>query len=168
MAGKKTSIIGREITFLSDNLKKQIDKSNHHDTRANYVLGIAIAIFLFSLTQISGNKPGKIGFSIIALSSLIVCVLNLFTIKPPRLKKKRKEKESLLYHDEIASYSPEEYLKQLKKTLESRDLIIEQYAKEIHNLVTYHIMTRKIFFRYAVWILVIGLVAGLITVVLFP
>lgn len=169
MVSKKGNpVIGREITFLSDNLKKQVDKSNHHDTRANYILGVAVAIFIFSLTQIAGNDPGKIGFLIIAVSSLTVCVLSLFTIKPPRLKKKKRENESLFYHDKIASYSPEEYSSRLKETLKNQDLIIEQYAQEIHNLVTYHIMARKRFFRYAVLILVIGLIAGLASCVFFP
>jgi len=95
-------------------------------------------------------------------------MLCLLTIKPPRIFGKIAKGGSLLYHDKISELNLKDYQKELDLMLKNRQKVIGEYATEIKNLVSYHLMVKKIFFRLAIPTLLFGLLGSLVLFYLFP
>lgn len=161
-------ITTEEQRFLSDILNKQLQITHHLDQRANFVLALSSGLFLFALHGIVTKSTATASFLFLASCSLISALLSLLAIKPPRIFYKRKPVWSVMYHDQIDNFSEKQLEDKLGGILKDRRRIIEEYSKEIKNLVSFHLIYKKIFFRPTVPILILGLLGSLILFYLFP
>lgn len=157
-----------EQRILSDILRKQLQITYHFDQRANFVLALSSGLFLFSLHGITTRGTATASFLFLAVCSLLAGLLSLLAIKPPRIFFKRKPVWSVMYHDQIDSLSEKELAKNLDEILKDREKVIQEYSKEIKNLVSYHLIYKKIFFRPTIPIIIFGLLGSLVLFYIFP
>lgn len=157
-----------EQQVLSDILNKQLQVTHHLDQRANFVLAISSGLFLFALHGITTRETATLSFLFLAFCSLLSGLFSLLSIKPPRIFLRRKPVWSTMYHDQIDSLSEKELGKRLAMILKDRQRVIEEYSKEIKNLVSYHLIQKKMFFRPAIPILILGLLGSLLLFYFFP
>lgn len=132
MKEEKWSKIGEN--FLSDILSNHIEQNNRLDNKANALLAISGVIFVLSASLIS--KPfslKNIGLIIILITSTISCILSVLTIKFP--KKDLPHSPHLMYYRGFENLTIEEYKEKLSKTIDSKEKLVDEYAKEIYAIV---------------------------------
>ena len=158
--------IGSEIHFLKDNLSKQLQIYHHYETRANYTLALSSAILLFAITILMSKPAFALGLYVIIFTTFVALVFSLLTLKPPKIMRKKRQEESLFYHNNINGMSLGDFTKKIEKTFSSSQEIVKQYSLEIYNLATYSISPRRIFSVYTALTLVIGLTIGIILILI--
>lgn len=161
--------IGYEIellSFLKDSLEKQLRVYHNYETRANYTIALSSGILVFAIAHLISKPIFTLGIYIIILTAFISLILSLLTLKPPKFMRKKRQKESLFYHNNISDLSFEDFNKKINKTIDSPKEIVKQYSMEIYNLATYSIGPRKIFSSYTTPILTVGLTIGIILILI--
>ncbi|HEX9721654.1 MAG TPA: Pycsar system effector family protein [Candidatus Paceibacterota bacterium] len=149
--------------FLDGTLQKSYSFAQHLDTQTNILVGVSMAVFLFSLSQLT-REIVHAPFVVLTLFAGVSAFIGLFAIHPPRFMRKRGQQESLMYHKHILSFdSPEKYGKALEETIEDRIAMIHQYATEIYNVSKYYYRPKRKLFHLARNILIIGFFFALVT-----
>jgi hypothetical protein len=142
--------------FLEGTLHKSYSFAQHLDTQTNILVGVSMAVFLFSLSQLT-KEIVHAPFVVLALFAGVSAFIGLFAIHPPRFMRKRGQQESLMYHKNILSFgSPDVYSKELAKVTEDRNEMIKQYGTEIYNVSKYYYLPKRKLFHAARNILIIG------------
>ena len=144
----------RELTepmghFLQGVAQKTRSLADHIDTQTNILIGVSFAIFLFSLTRII-EEGIQSPFFVIGLFSGISAFICLLGVHPPKMMRKRGQRESLLYNKYIANFpSAKDYADKLNLILDDRDAIVQNYATEIYNLSKYYYRPKRKLFNLA-------------------
>lgn len=156
----KTEIL---ISMLNKILKKQESQWFNYETRASIILAFSASIFVLIAKDLfeNNNHHLKISIVVFAFTLLIVIILSLLTIRPLKFLRKKNQEESLMYAGRIKKMGKEKYTQELIKMTGNKEKIIEEYAMEIYNLVTYAIAPRKKMFRMIIPTIIIGLSLGL-------
>lgn len=165
MAQKIIMYPGDKIRFLTDILRKQIDLRNQIESRANVAIGFSTAVLAFALSQ-SLQGRGDTGILVISATSILAILCGLLALKPPRLFSKKGQEQSVFYHTAIAEADAQRYSQKLKEVTLDEQKVIEQYAREIHNLTKYSIRLKKLFTNLSIQLLVFGLIVGVLITIL--
>ncbi len=149
--------------FLDETLEKSYSFAQHLDTQTNILVGVSMAVFLFSLSSFF-DQPGQLPFLMLGLFAGLSCLIGLFAIHPPKFMRKRGQEESLMYHKHIIGFStPGAYSERLKEIIEDKNAVVEQYATEIYNVSKYYYRPKRKLFHLARNLLMVGIVAALLT-----
>ena len=147
---------GEKMAFLQASLDTQRRYKEHLDQKASILLGISGVIFVLSISNME-----QIGFLVIAVFSLLSCILNVWVISFP-FKKHRRGKYGFMCYLGFYDLDFKEYGKQLKAILNSKDGLVNEYATEIYSLAEHSIKFKTKLIRNASFILSLGLVIGLV------
>ncbi len=147
-------------------LTSMLDRANafvqHLDTQINILLGVCLAIFLYSVGRFIEDR-NAIYLLILGIFAGISALICLLAVHPHRFMRKRGQSESLMYNKKIIGFkSALEYSKKLEKTLEDREFLIKEYSTEIYNLYKHYYRPKRKLFNLARNILVDGIILGLL------
>jgi hypothetical protein len=155
--------VSEKVNFLDQVIAINLSLNDLVDDRASFLSGIAGIIAVVALTQIfSATGLIRIGFLVVTLTGLLTIVLSVGVIRPKSLKKKR---INLMYYGGICHYDEKKYYSMIKNTLESKDDMIKEYIKEIHDL-SEELKARFKLIRRTGDVLVSGLIAGFVLILL--
>ena len=151
--------------FLDGTLQKSYSFAQHLDTQTNILVGVSMAVFLFSLSQLT-HEIIHSPFVVLTLFAGVSAFVGLFAIHPPRFMRKRGQQESLMYHKHILGFdSPSAYSRELEKVTEDRIEMINQYGTEIYNVSKYYYRPKRKLFHLARNILITGFFFALVTLI---
>lgn len=153
--------------ILNGILQKMYSHAYQIDTQTNIIVALSSAIFIFSAQRVvSDGNQFHAYLLILALASSVAAIIGLLALNPPSYMRKKGQKESIIYHRDIASLEDwEEYHKRLQSMLDNgEEETVKQYAIEIYNLSKYSYLPKRKLFNKARDILVYGF---LISFVLF-
>lgn len=159
-----SSEIENNLSFLNGILNKATEVILHFDIQTNILIGISTAISAFAVSNIKNNQ---MVFSMLAIFFIISVVFGLYAVHPPKFLRKKGQHESLLYNRKISSFKDSnEYAKELKKIIDNKNALIDEYSNEIFNIYKYHYRPKRSLFKISRNFLVIGiLVSILVTMV---
>lgn len=129
-------------TFFRNALKSSLDLTALAETKAGILISINGFILTVSVTAssfITHNDLMTYAFISIILTSLGSIILAVLSVKP-RSKEQLVEKKhlegysSLLYYQDIAKYSPNEYQEAIKESLKSTKKSRKELASHLHIL----------------------------------
>lgn len=159
--GNWRSNLQATVQFLNGTLNKGSELARHVDTQSNILIGVSSAIFVFAASRFGGN--GGWAFRILELSAALTALVALLAVHPPRFMRKRGQVESLLYHKKIAELdSSEAYCQELERVVGNERMIVAQYATEIYNLYKYSYLPKRLLYRTARNILLVGILLSLL------
>jgi len=154
------------LKFMINILDKSTAFTQHIDNQINILLGISMAIFVFSTSRIEGEN--SIIFLILGIFSAISALIGLIAIHPPKTMRKRGQRESIIYNKKINSYpSPAEYQKRLLETMENFDKVAEQYSIEIYNMYNYYYRPKRNLYKWSRSILFAGIIASVLLFIIY-
>jgi len=131
--------------------------------QCNILIVLCGLILTISLTQLgTASLLAKAGFSIIAATSAITCILCIFIIRPKNVDNPLNR---MYYGGILKSKSEKNYIKDLIKITKSKKQIIENYAREMYDLAPV-LRYKYRLVKVAVDIFVIGLILGAIIIFL--
>lgn len=145
-----------KLAFLQASLEAQRRNREHLDQKASILVGVSSIIFILSASRLQ-----IVGFAIIALFSLIACLLCVWTISFP-FRKIDKNKFGLICYLGFYNLSFKEYYNKLTDALRSEDEIIKEFAREVYALAQYSVKLKARWIRFASLSLSVGLILGLI------
>ncbi len=147
-----------EAEFLGSILEKTHALADNLNNQTSILVGVSSALFVFSFSQfISGRE--NFFFVVLSLFTGATSLIGLLAVHPPRFLRKRNQPESLMYNRQITnSSSPDDYAKLLLSTMESREAIVKEYAREIYNVSKYYYRPRRRLFNLARDIFMIGMI----------
>jgi len=160
-------------TVLSDILNLHMQLNNTCDKKANFTLGIAGIILIITLTKmvdifdptLDYNILVKIVLIITIFTSLLAAILSVFSIKP---KIEDKDRLNLFYYGSFCNMiTRDEYESEIKNLLTDKEKIIKQYSDEIYDLGKHDLMPRFENIKWATRILIISLIFGIGTIILY-
>jgi len=137
---KKTSNLIN--TFFRNALKSNLDLTSLAETKAGILISINGFILTVGVTAssfIAHNELMTYAFIGIILTSLGSIILAVLSVRP-RIKERLVKKEylndysSLLYYQDIAELTPDEYQKQMKKALKSSSDSRKELVSHLHIL----------------------------------
>lgn len=147
--------------FMSDLLNKQVEIRNMLDLRTNIMIGFDSALIFFLATNFNSDWAKSI-FFVAALSAVVISMFfALMALKPSHFSTKKGQKESMFYHHEIVSKSPEAYRDEVFKTLADENKVYEAYTLEIYNITKYSNVPRKFYLNWSIRILLYGVFLSL-------
>jgi len=153
----------KDITenFLSDILNVHVEQNKMLDNKASFYLGISGVAFALSLTHIISGQfvPQTSGILIIAISTLISSFLCIWVIRFPLIRDKP-HIPHLMYYKAFEKLSVKEYSRRLLETLKDDKKIVDQYAKQIFDLVEQSIKRKYLLIRIISLVLTLGLLIG--------
>jgi len=154
--------------FLSGILQKSGNFARHMDNQTNILVGLSFGIFILSVSQaITESELISLPLLILAIFSLASALTALFAVIPPRIMRKRGQKESLFYNKEIASFkSSDHYEKELSKVCYDFNRIIHQYALELYNLSNYYYQPKRRLFKCSRNLLLLGIFLSLAAMII--
>lgn len=151
-----SSIIRMTVAIMN----KSVQSVRHFDTQANILIGISMAIFAFSATQIN-NSNDSLVFYILAFFSGVSAMISIYSIYPPKLRKNREN--NLIANGSIVNFdSSKEYAKKLLETLKDRDETVENVASYIFGIYKHYYIPKRKLFLLARNILVLGIITSFI------
>ena len=154
-------------TFFRNALKSNLDLTSLADTKAGILISINGFILTVSVTASSFTTHNKLmtyAFISIILTSLGSIILAVLSVKP-RVKEKLVKKEylegysSLLYYQDIAKLSPEEYQQQIKESLKSTKESRKEMVSHLHILSS-EIKKKYYWLKYAYTFFSLGLIVS--------
>ena len=155
--------VSEKVNFLDQVIAINLSLNDLVDDRASFLSGIAGIIAVVALTQIfTTTGLIRIGFVVVILTGLITIILSVGVIRPKSLKKKR---INLMYYGGICHFDEKKYYSMMEDVLESKEDMIKEYIKEIHDL-SEELNARFKMIRRTGDILVSGLIAGFVIVLL--
>ena len=158
------SEIENSIIFLNSVMGKATGIILHFDTQTNILIGISTAISAFAISNI---KDGTAVFSTLAFFSIISVAIGLYAVHPPKFLRKKGQRESLLYNRKISSFEDsKEYAQEIKKTINNKDSIIEEYSNEIYNIYKYHYRPKRVLFKISRDFLIAGILISVLVAIL--
>jgi hypothetical protein len=160
----KSKNLDATIKVLTSIMQKQEGFVRHLDIQINILLGICSGVFLMSVSQLKTSNF-SLAFVALAFFSATACVVCLCAIHPPKIMRKRGQKESIMYNKKIAAHSSSsEYTSIIKKSLASYDRITEQYSVEIYNLCKFYYRPKRKLFHIARIIFFTGIAFSLVII----
>lgn len=147
--------------FLEITLDRISEMCQHLDHVTNILIGISVAVFLFSASELQQHHD-DVALIIIAVAAGLSALVGLLAIHPPRFMRKQGQTESLAYNKIIASFeNAAAYEAALKEVTHDEAAVEHQYATEIYNLSRYYYRPKKILFHFARTILFVGIALSL-------
>jgi hypothetical protein len=160
----RDSEIENSIIFLNSIMGKATGIILHFDTQTNILIGISTAISAFAISNI---KDGSAIFSTLAFFSIISLAIGLYAVHPPKFLRKKGQRESLLYNRKISGFKDSrEYAEEIKKTIDNKDSIIEEYSNEIYNIYKYHYRPKRVLFKISRDFLIAGILISVLVAIL--
>ena len=158
MKKEKTPLANYEsIEMLNGMLHKADSFAQHLDIQANILIGINLAIFLFSISLYRDNVD-ELFFLVLAIVTGISTLVSILAIHPPRFMRKRGQRESLFYNKKVAEFeSSKKYIKAVQEIIKNRDNVTQEYLLEIYNVYKYYYRPKRKLFNLARNILIIGI-----------
>lgn len=154
------SEIESNLAFLNGILSKATEVILHFDIQTNILIGISTAISAFAVSNIKNNE---VVFSVLSVFSIISVVFGLYAVHPPKFLRKRGQRESLLYNKKISNFkNSTEYSKELKKVIDDKNSLIDEYSNEIFNIYKYHYRPKRYLFKISRNFLIIGIIASVL------
>lgn len=153
---------GAAIRFLNYIANKVTTLIAAIDTQVNILVGTSAAIFVFATSRVAGENTSfsSLILSIFAGLATIICLL---AVHPPRIFRGRQGAEGLMNIHGIEKYADEAaYAKELKKVVEDKDKIVDQYSFEIYKRAKYYYRPKRRLYRLARNILLLGIIFGLL------
>lgn len=162
-----TEISSAKVTILNTILQKVHGLTTHIDTQVNMTIAISSAIFIFSSSKIyTQNLDHQLYLLTLSIFAALSVVTALFAVHPPRIFRKRGQKESLMYHNRISKFeSPKDYKKLLKRMMEDEDRVIEEYSREIYNVSKYYYKPKRVLYKLSRNFLMLGFISSFILVI---
>lgn len=158
------SEIENSIIFLNSVMGKATGIILHFDTQTNILIGISTAISAFAISNI---KDGPAIFSILAFFSIISVAVGLYAVHPPKFLRKKGQHESLLYNRKISGFrDSKEYAEEIKKIIDNKEAIIEEYSNEIYNIYKYHYSPKRVLFKISRNFLIAGILVSALVAIL--
>lgn len=155
--------IENNLVFLNGVLGKATDVILHFDIQTNILIGISTAISAFAVTNIKND--GAV-FSVLAVFSIISVVFGLYAVHPPKFLRKKGQRESLLYNKKISKFkNSTEYAKELKKIIDDKNSLIDEYSNEIYNIYKYHYRPKRSLFKISRNFLIIGILVSILVAI---
>jgi hypothetical protein len=152
--------IENNLVFLNGVLGKATEVILHFDIQTNILIGISTAISAFAVTNIKNNG---VVFSMLAIFSIISVVFGLYAVHPPKFLRKKGQRESLLYNKKISDFkNSTEYANELKKIIDDKDSLIDEYSNEIYNIYKYHYRPKRSLFKISRNFLIIGILFSIL------
>jgi len=159
--------LGSTIRFLSSIQEKTSSFVQHLDMQANVIIGLSMAVVVFSISRISAGDE-SVALYILSACSAFSAIAGLYAIHPPKFMRKRGQSESLLYNKAITeAKSAENYQKQLESVIGNSDEIVRQYALEIYNMAAYYYRPKRDLFKLSRNLFLVGIVLGLVSLFIF-
>ncbi|NPA66218.1 MAG: hypothetical protein GXO11_04970 [Epsilonproteobacteria bacterium] len=161
---KKSPKKTQASTFFRNALRSNLDLTALADTKAGILISLNGFILTVSVTASSfiiHNELMTYAFISIILTSLGSIILAVLAVKP-RIKEKLIYKEfkenynSLLYYQDMATLSPDEYLKAVKEMLKSNKKTTKEMTIHLHILGN-EIKTKYHWLKYAYTYFSLGL-----------
>jgi len=148
--------------FLDSALTNTCGFAQHLDSQTHILVGVSSLIFIFSVSRFL-DQGGQLPFMILSIFSGFSALVGLFAIHPPAFMRKRGQEESLMFHKHIVEFpTASDYVRELTKVVEDRDVMIREYATTIYNVSKYYYRPKRRLFHYARNILLVGIFLGLI------
>jgi len=161
---KKKTAKSQASTFFRNALRSNLDLTALADTKAGILISLNGFILTVSVTASSfiiHNDLMTYAFIAIILTSLGSIILAVLAVKP-RVKEKLIQKDfqenytSLLYYQDMANLSPDEYLSKTKEILKSNKKTTKEMTNHLHILGN-EIKTKYHWLKYAYTYFSIGL-----------
>jgi len=147
----------RQIKFLEKSLEIVYQLRAAYDTKANFLLGVGLALFLLSLARYENTA-----FFILAIFSLITVIMCIYSISLPYRRNSPEAKESLFCWWSLKGKTYQDYLASIKKEIKDDDDLVEAYSLEIYSLYRNSLRYKLTLLRLAASSLLIGFVVELI------
>lgn len=139
---------GGPVRFLNGILLKATEFVRHFDAQTNILVGIASAIFLFVLSVAAREESVDFSLLVLGIFAGLSALTSLYAIHPPRFMRKKRQEESLMYNKKVANFPTHiEYKEELRKVMENREEVLDQYSIEIYNLYKYYYRPKRKLFR---------------------
>jgi len=150
----------RKIKFLKESLTHHRDVRNALDNKAALLLGLSGVVLAISISNMK-----ELQYLVMAICSLISALILVFVVSMP-FKRKTRIKMGLIcwWGNHIDSFS--EYKQEVERATKTENSIAEEYMKEIWNLANYSLKQKTKLIRWSSWILILGLLGGLILFIL--
>ena len=129
-------------TFLGDILENHMKLLSLADSKANMLLVASGLVLTLSLEHLTSRGPLFYGFLIITFSTMSAATLAMMVILP---RGHTPSETNLMYFRSFLDMKEENYIRLLKKIVSKKDLVLEEYGREIYNLGE---RTLKIKYRY--------------------
>jgi len=156
--------IENSMVFMNSVMSKATGIILHFDTQTNILIGISTAISAFAISNI---KSGSSVFSTLAFFSIISVAIGLYAVHPPKFLRKKGQRESLLYNRKIAGFNDsKEYATEIKKIIDDKDALIEEYSNEIYNIYKYHYRPKRVLFKISRDFLIAGILISVLVSIL--
>ena len=161
MTKEKNIFDEEEIMFLDKVVDINLSLNDVADERASILAGIGGVLSVLAIGQLlTSTGLRTLGVITIIVTGLITILLSVGVIRPKALRIRRK---NLMYYGGISFYSFPEYLEKVKEVVADKEKLLEQYAKEAHDLST-ELRVRFKLIRCIGDILVAGLACGFILI----
>ena len=152
--------------FLDSILDRITEVSQHIDHQCNILIGLSIAVFLFTASVFEKDHQ-NIPMLVMAIFSGLAALVGLLAIRPPRRLRKQGQPESLMYNRTIAGYSTsQEYADRLTEALKDEESMTKQYALEIYNISRYQYRPKRQLFLVARRFLLTGVTLAVLVFVI--
>lgn len=137
-------------------MNKSVQSVRHFDSQANILIGISMAVFAFSATQIKSSGDNTV-FGILAFFAGLSAIVSIYSIYPPRNKKNKEH--NLISNGNIVNFdSSEDYANKLLETLKDRDKTVKNVASYIFGIYKFYYIPKRKLFLLARNILVLGII----------
>ena len=156
--------IESNLVFLNGILGKATEVILHFDIQTNILIGISTAISAFAVSNIKNNE---VVFSVLAMFSIMSVIFGLYAVHPPKSLRKKGQHESLLYNKKISNFkNSNEYAKELKKIIDDKNALIDEYGNEIYNIYKYHYRPKRYLFKISRNFLIVGIIASILMAII--
>lgn len=154
---EKIRLTEEETMFLDKIIDVNLSLNDVVDERASIMAAIGGVIMVVSLGQlfVSGGLATA-GFLLIVLTGLMTILLSIGVIRPKELQARRK---NLMYYGGFYHLSLDQYRRELRDVISSKEKIFNEYSKEAHDL-SQELTARFRLIRGVGDILVSGLIVG--------
>jgi hypothetical protein len=144
------------LGFLRDSLSHHHNLRSGLDSKASFLVGVAGVIFGLSV-----NHLKELNFLVLAICSFIAFFLSILAVFLP-FRGKIKERFSLMCWWGFTDKDLRQYEDELRKVFDSEEKIIQEYMREIWNVVNYSIKPKTLILKWASFVLILGLLAGFV------
>ncbi len=148
--------------LLADLMRKQNEIRNMLDTRANIIIGFDSVLILFVISNYHDNLAKNIAFSVALVALFISLFCAILALKPPKFLSKKGQKESIFYHDYIASKGFSEYSEEVYDVLSDEQSAFDAYITEAYNLTKYSNAPKKFYTHLSIRVLIYGILLAIV------
>jgi hypothetical protein len=149
------------VEFLKGLVEKEVGFTHHLDSQTNILISISTALFLLASSSFLGGDK-ELSLLIISLFSGLSTLVGLLAIHPPRFMREQGQEESIMFTKSISRFkSAKDFEEEVLKTVVDHEKIVSQFSLELYNLSKYYYRPKRLLFRWARNLLLLGIGLGL-------